>query len=102
MELFEGSLHDLLPRDRPAAPARPSRAGASRNALRSANVEKAFAKAVSLPKRLRRRGCVCGACPACLENARWEKIFNEKFADHSYYRDRGPQFASPLSETGGG
>jgi hypothetical protein len=103
MELFEGSLRDLLPPDCPANPVRPCRTGSSRNdAVRSPNAEKAFAKAVSLPKRLRRQGCACGACQTCLENARWERIFNEKFADHSYYRNRGPQFSSPLSEAGGG
>src|SRR5262249_708953 len=29
--------------------------------------------------------CQCGQCPACEENARWERIFNEKFADPDYY-----------------
>jgi hypothetical protein len=102
MELFEGSLRDLLPLDWAATPARPSRASASRNAVHSPNAGKAFAKDVPLPKRLRRQRCTCGACQPCLENARWERIFNEKFADHSYYRNRGPQFSSPLSEAGGG
>jgi hypothetical protein len=101
MELFEGSLYDLLPLDRPAAVARPSRAGSPRNGVRSPEAGKAFAKAVSLPKRLRRQSCACGECQICLENARWERIFNEKFADHSYYQNRGPQFSSPLSEASG-
>jgi hypothetical protein len=101
MELFEGSLSDLLPLDCPRTTVHPSRTGASRNAPRPTDAGKAFAKAVSLPKRLRRQGCACGACQACLENARWERIFNEKFADHSYYLQRGPQFSSPLSEAGG-
>jgi hypothetical protein len=101
MELFEGSLHDLLPLDRPVAAARPSRIGSSRNDVRSPDAGKAFAKVLSLPKRLRRHGCACGECQTCLENARWERIFNEKFADHSYYQDRGPQFSSPLSEAAG-
>ena len=101
MELFEGSLGDLLPLDCPATLRRLSRTGASRNTVRSTNAGKAFAKAVSLPKRLRRQGCACGACQTCRENARWERIFNEKFADPSYYQKRGPQFSSPLSEAGG-
>jgi hypothetical protein len=101
MELFEGGLDELMPLDRPTTPARPRRTEASRNALRPPNAEKAFAKAVPLPKR-RRQDCACGACHTCLENARWEKIFNERFADHSYYRNRGPQFSSPLSEAAGG
>jgi hypothetical protein len=112
MELFEGNLFELLP---PACSvtSRPSRAGATRRADRTVQrekglatekaltVEKAFAKAVELPRRLRRQGCHCGACHSCLENARWEKIFNEKFADPTYYKKRGPAFSSPLSEAGG-
>ena len=27
-----------------------------------------------------RKECKCGTCKTCLENARWEKIFQEKFA----------------------
>jgi hypothetical protein len=100
MELFEGSLSDLLPLDCPRATAHPNRTGASSNAVPSTEEGKAFAKTVSLPKRLRRHGCACGVCQTCLENARWERIFNEKFADHSYYNQRGPQFSSPLSEAG--
>jgi hypothetical protein len=33
----------------------------------------------------RRERCKCGQCPGCIENARWERIFNEKFADPTYY-----------------
>jgi hypothetical protein len=29
--------------------------------------------------------CKCGQCRQCLENARWERIFAEKFADPTYY-----------------
>jgi hypothetical protein len=37
-------------------------------------------------RRLRKpQRCQCGQCPSCEENARWEKIFNEKFADPDYY-----------------
>jgi len=31
------------------------------------------------------RRCACGACERCLDNARWDRIFNEKFADPTYY-----------------
>jgi|SRR5579862_1133345 len=41
------------------------------------------AESVSRVRRLRR--CQCGACNRCLDNARWERIFNEKFADPTYY-----------------
>jgi hypothetical protein len=33
----------------------------------------------------RSRHCSCGACARCIDNARWNRIFNEKFADPSYY-----------------
>ena len=33
----------------------------------------------------RSRPCTCGACPRCQDNARWNRIFDEKFADPSYY-----------------
>ena len=29
--------------------------------------------------------CSCGVCARCRDNARWERIFREKFADPSYY-----------------
>jgi hypothetical protein len=101
MELFEGSLLDLFPAACPTR-SRPSRTVATRKPARAAASEKSFARAVPLPKRLRRQRCTCGLCTTCAENARWEKIFNEKFADPSYYDGRGPQFSSPLSEAGEG
>ncbi len=33
----------------------------------------------------RHRICTCGSCFACLDNAKWERIFREKFEDPSYY-----------------
>ncbi len=44
-----------------------------------------------------RRRCHCGACSTCLENARWEKIFNEKFADPNYYKPQPVRHTSSLS-----
>jgi hypothetical protein len=32
-----------------------------------------------------RRTCACGVCIRCLDDAKWERIFNEKFNDPSYY-----------------
>ena len=32
-----------------------------------------------------RKYCQCGQCTWCLENARWNRIFNEKYADPTYY-----------------
>jgi hypothetical protein len=31
------------------------------------------------------RRCTCRVCPSCVDNARWERIFQEKFADPNYY-----------------
>ena len=42
--------------------------------------------------------CHCGECRNCQENARWERIFQEKFANSDYYRhDIRIRYASPLS-----
>jgi hypothetical protein len=41
--------------------------------------------------------CLCRMCRTCQENARWERIFNEKFADPSYYSDRVPSVGCPLA-----
>jgi hypothetical protein len=46
------------------------------------------------------RRCHCGTCFHCVENLRWEKIFNEKFADPSYYSEREIRHCSALSEIG--
>ena len=44
------------------------------------------------------RRCLCGACPACKDNQRWERIFREKFADPDYYTRRSITIESPLSD----
>ncbi len=36
----------------------------------------------------RRLRCTCGHCQTCDENERWERVFNEKFADPTYYLPR--------------
>lgn len=41
--------------------------------------------------------CTCGQCSQCVENARWERIFAEKFADPNYYSHRLTRTNSPLS-----
>jgi hypothetical protein len=45
----------------------------------------------------RRRLCKCGHCRQCLDNARWERIFAEKFADPGYYTRLETRIASPLT-----
>jgi hypothetical protein len=39
----------------------------------------------------------CGRCVRCLDNARWERIFREKFADPTYYEERLVKYTSPLA-----
>jgi hypothetical protein len=34
----------------------------------------------------RRKHCKCGHCRWCLDNARWDQIFSEKYAAPGYYR----------------
>ena len=41
------------------------------------------------------RGCTCRAC---CDNARWERIFQEKFADPSYYSNPTTRNGSSLSD----
>jgi hypothetical protein len=36
----------------------------------------------------RPRPCQCGICPHCADNLKWETIFDQKFADHDYYKPR--------------
>ncbi len=44
----------------------------------------------------RNRRCQCGQCRRCLEVARWERIFAEKFEDPTYYTRLTVRTASPL------
>jgi hypothetical protein len=41
--------------------------------------------------------CRCGQCPTCEHNARWERIFREKFADPEYYAPRPVRYTSSLN-----
>jgi hypothetical protein len=79
----------------PASAARhPKPAGAA--ARRPDNADPRKIKRSSAP-RVRQR-CRCGRCPICLDNARWERIFNEKFADPGYYRRLALRYNSTLAE----
>ena len=42
------------------------------------------------------RRCRCGVCQRCVEEARWERIFKERFADPDYYNARPVQFGSSM------
>jgi len=53
--------------------------------------------AVRCPKVKR---CHCGTCLRCQEEARWDRIFNERFADPNYYKERPTAFGSSLGWLG--
>jgi hypothetical protein len=55
-------------------------------------------KADGLSRRERRQHCKCGQCEWCLSNARWDRIFNDKFADPSYYGHLVVRHNSTLAE----
>jgi len=44
-----------------------------------------------------KRNCRCGHCGDCLENARWERVFQAKFADPNYYGGLRVRNESPLN-----
>lgn len=45
-----------------------------------------------------RMECKCGKCCECRENARWERIYQAKFADPHYYDVRSAlRMASPVA-----
>ena len=52
----------------------------------------------NVPSTVRRgsRSCECMQCRTCMDNARWERIFQEKFADPSYYQKRPVRHGSSL------
>jgi hypothetical protein len=45
----------------------------------------------------RRKKCQCGTCSSCADNARWERIFQTKFADPHYNR-LSPKCGSSLGK----
>ena len=46
--------------------------------------------------RVHRSRCSCAKCPQCLDNKRWESIFDAKFADPDYYKERPVRHTSSL------
>ena len=49
------------------------------------------------PPAYKTRRCRCGVCAGCKDNARWERIFAEKFADPTYYCGPVIRRGSPLN-----
>lgn len=100
IELFEGKSIDALRACSGLASDRIFPKPARRTATPRAGgpMTKANDQAIRLPKRVSRGRCSCGVCKVCEENARWEAVFNAKFADPTYYADRGVRVGSPLSD----
>ena len=48
--------------------------------------------------RTKARRCACGTCRSCIDNARWESVFQEKFTDPYYYSLRHPKQGSSLND----
>jgi hypothetical protein len=44
------------------------------------------------------QGCDCEQCGRCLENARWERIYRERFLDPEYYAKTRIRLSSPLAD----
>jgi hypothetical protein len=59
--------------------------------------EQNFAAPANPSNKARKVRCKCGHCRQCLEDARWERIFAEKFADPTYYTRPIVTRASPLT-----
>lgn len=55
------------------------------------------ARNAARPARRERIRCNCGRCRQCQDDARWNRIFAEKFADPAYYTRRIVRTASPLT-----
>jgi hypothetical protein len=47
----------------------------------------------------RPRCCVCGKCVSCIDNARWERIFQQKYGqqERDYYAERREPRSSGVS-----
>jgi len=54
------------------------------------------ARYAARPARRQRMRCSCGHCRQCQDDARWNRIFAEKFADPAYYTRSVIHTASPL------
>ena len=68
-------------------------------------VARMTARGVGLPAvyvapahKARKRRCKCGQCSQCQEYARWDRIFQEKFADPNYYTQIRYRYSSALCD----
>jgi hypothetical protein len=89
---------------RPAAPlAKPALALPPKNSLRQKTSVAAPPSAIPVkaqsaqPGVERRQYCRCSECKWCRDNARWDRIFAEKFADPNYYGTLRVRYSSSLA-----
>jgi len=54
-------------------------------------------KPAQRPQSRRAGKCNCGHCRLCVENARWDRVYYEKFADLDYYNGVRVWNQSPLA-----
>jgi hypothetical protein len=64
---------------------------------RTAKMVPARTVTATLSKLPQRQRCACKQCHQCVENQRWEAIYNAKFADPDYYKARPVRRSSSLS-----
>lgn len=99
--LPEFSIADQLPALTPSLPAA-SPVPAPRTLPRDAALTSRQRNPVEAkhgPSDTRRRPhCQCGNCKWCVDNARWDRVFNEKFADPNYYGGVVVRHNSTLAE----
>jgi hypothetical protein len=69
---------------------------------RPAHKKQAVQLNATAPRGPKVKRCHCGVCPRCQEEARWNRIFQERFADPDYYKDRPARFGSSMGWLGGG
>jgi hypothetical protein len=83
MELTDSKILDALFAQKPKRRVRLRRAGQAEPTSPSRPI-------------ISRTPCKCGTCARCLDNAKWDRIFNEKFADPDYYSPQPLQQGSSL------
>jgi hypothetical protein len=97
--LVEAALSKLLRGMDTTVPLPPAPARMEAHAAVVAPARRAPAEAwAGLSRPQRRQYCNCGQCKWCLDNARWDRIFNEKFADPAYYGGIVVKHNSTLAE----
>jgi hypothetical protein len=101
-ELAREALATLLPamalveQAMPLAIAEPAASVAAIDRPRAPGASPAVA---GIPRVQRRQYCQCGKCKWCLDNARSEKVFEQKFADPTYYASIKIRHNSALAES---